>query len=36
MFLLGKGKIQHLDMPRKSRERTEAPRFCNTADFAWI
>lgn len=36
MFLLGKGKIQHMDMPRKSRERTEAPRFCKCADFAWI
>ena len=28
MFLLGKKKIQHMDMARKSRERTEAPRFC--------
>ena len=28
MFLLVKKKIQLMDMPRKSRERTEAPRFC--------
>ena len=28
MFLLGKKKIQHMDMARKSQERTEAPRFC--------